>query len=375
VLGPCDGYAIERGYDEYVIAEPGSGRLVDRWSGAPLLNSTEALSATVAAAPRTWFVADGFRLATRYSGETLRFLLTHFDPVIEEAGVVALRSDGLRQTPFLDTTLPISAPVALGPLQLLQARRNSNFGPNSPLVVDLEWTANQTIGAQINTSVRLVNRAGEVVAQDDGPPARGIIPTTLFFDTPLPDTKVLTLPVDLPNERYRIDVAAYEISPPGADGQSGLRALGEPLPLGWFLYATNHAPLTPPLGAWQNGVTLLGASVDAPALVAGADLGVQLVWIANQPTPAPLTAFVHLLGPDGAVVAQHDKQPEDGFFPTSAWTVGTGPVDDAFLLPLPSVLAPGAYRLVTGWYDAATGARLPTQDGGDSIEVATFNVE
>jgi hypothetical protein len=229
------------------------------------------------------------------------------------------------------------------------------------------------ISAQINTSVRLVNRAGEIVVQSDGPPAAGVIPTTLFFNTPLPDTKVLTLPVDLPNERYRVDVAAYEVEP-DADGSQRITPLGDPQPIGWFLYATNHAPLTPPMGAWENGITLLGAGWQPIEPLAGDDLRIDLTWIAEGPTPAPLTAFVHLLDPAGNVVAQQDKEPDEGFFPTTAWQAEHGPISDAFSLQIPADAEAGTWRVVTGWYDAASGARLPVAGGGDTLEALAFEM-
>jgi len=372
VLGPCDGYAVQRGYEEYVIKR--NGILIDRWSGAPLIDSVAALRATVLAAPRTWFVADGFRLATRYEADYLRFLLTHFDPIIDERGALALRSDGLRAEPRLDVTLPITNLAPFGPLQVVRARRNSDFGPDTPLIVDLEWIGTGTIGTQINTSVRLVNRAGEVIAQSDGPPARGIIPTILFFDTPLPDTKVLTLPVGLPDERYRIDLTAYEVGAPDAAGQQAVMPLGPPQPIGWLGSVGSHAPLTPPVGSWQNGLTLLTVRTEPQELTPGSTFTVHLIWASDAPTPSPLTAFVHLIDPAGNVVTQHDKQPEDGFFPTSAWDAATGPVADIFTLPIPASPTLGRWRLVTGWYDANTGNRVLTTDGADSIELATFSL-
>ena len=38
-------------------------------------------------------------------------------------------------------------------------------------------------------------------------------------------------------------------------------------------------------------------------------------------------------------------------------------------------LPPGTYRLITGFYDAETGQRLPTEDGGDFAELGQFEVE
>ena len=48
---------------------------------------------------------------------------------------------------------------------------------------------------------------------------------------------------------------------------------------------------------------------------------------------------------------------------------------DTFALPLPANgLPPGDYRLITGFYNVDTGARLPVA-AGDAAELARFSVE
>ena len=51
-----------------------------------------------------------------------------------------------------------------------------------------------------------------------------------------------------------------------------------------------------------------------------------------------------------------------------------GAVYSRFTLLLQERMAPGRYRLVTGWYDE-TGARVPVEGGGDVIEVDGFDVQ
>ncbi len=365
VLDSCDGYAIEKGYAEYVIRRA-DGLLVDRWTGSPLIDSAAALEEVVRSHARTWFVADAFRLATRYDAATLKSLLTQFTVVNQEQGVVALRADGWRETPPLWVTQELSPTLRFGPLELVGWSHNEDFGPDKPLTIQLEWVGAEPIDAQINTSVRIVNAAGGIIAQDDGPPANGIIPTTLFFDTPLVDTKVLTLPVSLPNERYRIDVAAYT----AVDG-APLPDAPNPQPLDWFAYFTTHGPLIPgDLGGWENGLRLLDATPIPESLAGGDVLSLHLMWSAAAPTAEPLTAFVQLIGPDGAPVAQDDHQPEGGFYPTTGWHAGE-PTSDTFTLNLPDALPPGPYTLVTGWYDAA-GVRVPVEGGGDVLKLGEW---
>ena len=85
------------------------------------------------------------------------------------------------------------------------------------------------------------------------------------------------------------------------------------------------------------------------------------------------TAFVHLLDPAGQLVAQSDRPPLDGFYPTDAWLPGY-PVRDRYALALPPDLAPGTYRLVAGLYDPTTGQRLPVVDGADAVELGALEI-
>ena len=70
------------------------------------------------------------------------------------------------------------------------------------------------------------------------------------------------------------------------------------------------------------------------------------------------TAFVHVVGPDGAVAVQDDRRPLDGFMPTRAWLPGQV-VADTRSLRLPADAAPGEYTVYAGLYDLDTLQRLP----------------
>lgn len=365
LLGPCDYYAIQHGYEEYVIRRRADGALVDRWSGAPLLNSAEQLEEVLRAAPRTWFVADGFRLATRYDAPFLKTVIEQFDPVWDERGIVVLRAEGWRSPPPFAVEKAVEPPARFDPLMLMSwARGEATAGEE--LSVQLTWQAAERVDRAITTFAHLIGSDGSRVAQEDGPPARGMVPTVLFDEKPLPDPKTLALPPDLPAGRYRLDVGAYE--------EGTLAPLSGPLALDWVTVGPPPAPPTQPLDArWENGLRLLGHDGLPRTLRPGESVTIRLVWNTDEPLGEGYTIFVHLAGADGRPLAQSDRAPEGGFYPTSAWEVGER-VADEYTLTLPTDLPPGSYTLITGLYRPTDFARLPTLDGGDHLTLATIAV-
>lgn len=224
VLGePCDYYAVQRVYEEFVIMKDGA--LVDRWSGAVLLNDAAQLEQVLRTAPRVWLVTDAFRLATRYDGDFQRTVVGQFDAALQERGVAALLAQGWRESPVYAETHQFDEPLIFGRLALTGWQATAAI-PGEPLTVELTWQATAPIDRQLNTSLRLVSDDGVTVVQQDGPPTHGIIPTNLFFDAPLPDSKTLMLPADLPAGRNRLDVVVYDV-------ESGAVEAG-PLTIGWL---------------------------------------------------------------------------------------------------------------------------------------------
>ncbi len=117
-------------------------------------------------------------------------------------------------------------------------------------------------------------------------------------------------------------------------------------------------------------ITLLGYDLLAEPIMGGGRLRVILYWQARKAMGSSYNVFVHLLGPDGAVVAQHDSVPAGGKIPTDDWAVGEVVADRHLMefLGLPA----GEYRLVAGMYDPTTGKRLSTLEGEDTILLETL---
>jgi hypothetical protein len=129
--------------------------------------------------------------------------------------------------------------------------------------------------------------------------------------------------------------------------------------------------------AWQPG-----AATDRPALVAfGAvldlvearlenqdtQLVVDLTWRVTRQPPGQPAAFVHVYGPDGALLAQSDAPPGRGLAPVALWRPGDVLTDRA-VLPLDvAALPPGTTSVRVGVYDPLTGERLPAMVDGRPV--------
>lgn len=111
----------------------------------------------------------------------------------------------------------------------------------------------------------------------------------------------------------------------------------------------------------------------------GSNLSVILYWQALAAMSTDYTVFVHLLGPDGQTVAQHDGQPSwEVPLPTTTWQPGEM-LQDRHLLSLPPNHSPGEYRLEIGVYYWQTLARLPVIENGavvrDFVELGSVDIQ
>jgi hypothetical protein len=120
-------------------------------------------------------------------------------------------------------------------------------------------------------------------------------------------------------------------------------------------------------------LALVGWSLQAPAdqgLRAGDTISVTVVWQARQPLATNYAAFAHLVDEGGRGWAGDDHQPHDGLYPTSAWGSGEM-VRDTFTLTVPVDAPHGLYDVQVGWYEPATGQRLPVGER-DAYRVAVL---
>jgi 4-amino-4-deoxy-L-arabinose transferase-like glycosyltransferase len=89
--------------------------------------------------------------------------------------------------------------------------------PGEPLTVTLYWAPSGPLAADYTVFAHLVDEAGDIVAQGDGPPRGGRYPTTAWAaGEHLADAHVIRLPSDAPPGTYHLLVGLY-------DAQSGAR--------------------------------------------------------------------------------------------------------------------------------------------------------
>ena len=135
--------------------------------------------------------------------------------------------------------------------------------------------------------------------------------------------------------------------------------------------------MTPQTAAFSDGLRLNGfrlAERESPLVVqAGEEIPLTLVWYTERPPTLAYTVFTHLVGLDGTLWGQWDNPPVWGSYPTTEWAAGET-VFDQYLVPVKDAAPPGKYRLLVGFYDPVTGARLPVLDAqghitGDSVQL------
>jgi hypothetical protein len=100
-------------------------------------------------------------------------------------------------------------------------------------------------------------------------------------------------------------------------------------------------------------------------------VAVTLVWQAAQPVANDYAAFVHLLAPDGSLLAQHDGIPVWGTRPTTTWEVGDR-IFDQHELVLPGEIPADGTQMVGGLYRTDTWERLPFAEGREALPLLTL---
>ncbi len=118
----------------------------------------------------------------------------------------------------------------------------------------------------------------------------------------------------------------------------------------------------------------LAAAEFMPEPLPSAELLLWLTWKPLAADARGIKSFVHVYGAAASASqlwSQDDQYPQRGRLSSADWKPGEL-FRDVYYLPV-DALAAGEYRIVSGWYDPATGVRLLTADGGDTATIAQFH--
>ena len=240
--------------------------------------------------------------------------------------------------------------------------------PGETAPVTLYWQLTAPTARDLVVFVHLLGRGGELAGQVNSYPGVGAYPLSLLRPGDvLRDTyQVSVVPTATTPSLLRVDVGLFDRADPTQIGQSVVDAAGEEASgmIGAVRLLPHAATVSdvPEATRFELGgqAALVGYDFPQGGVHPGDTLPVTLFWQAQARMTDDYQVFVHLMGPDGQPVAQGDKSPLDGDWPTSAWEPGQT-FRDVYRIPVPAGLAPGAYELRVGLYRLGDFARLPVQ--------------
>lgn len=119
-----------------------------------------------------------------------------------------------------------------------------------------------------------------------------------------------------------------------------------------------------PLATFEEGITLLSFEWSVQTVAPGETATLRVRWAGSGPATTNYTVFAHLLNDSGGLLAQHDKAPLDGAYPTQFWGEGEV-ISDEHVFEIAADAAAGASSVLLGFYRPADNVRLLRTDGGD----------
>jgi hypothetical protein len=360
---------------------------------APLypLEQNTPIEPALATGPFAWRVAEQVEPARRarlgllapadlpayWEAQPPRALLTgvEADDAVDEAPLVAqAQAQGYVPVPLTGEGTLWLAPIANwgDTIQLGgQTLPPTPVAPGTDLVATFYLQAVRPIAQNLNVQVRLVNGAGVELWRADGWPW-GAATSTWLPGQVWPDGHTIAIPPNVAPGVYRAEMSFYD--------PATLATVGDVQPVGYLLVGEPVAAPVNALAYFGDQIALVAATInqggDTP-LRPGAARSIRLTWQALQRPTADYTAFVHILGPDGQLVAQQDRPPLNGFYPTRQWRPNF-PLTEEIVIALPMESAPGSYRVLVGLYEPSTLQRLSIiqqgQPTGDALPVGEFTV-
>ncbi len=239
----------------------------------------------------------------------------------------------------------------------------TSVAPGEQVPVTLYWKAQEAPSEDHWITLTLADANARPVAEMQAMVGRSSFPTGSWrAEEVVRDWKNLSIPPDTETGLYAL-MLADSAQTDGTSGQPGPIQLGV-IEVQGIARLFEEPLLTQSVDAqYDQTVRLIG--VDGPTeltLEPGQIATFDLIWQVIDPAQTPLTRFVHLLGVDGAPVAQQDTVPCDGSCPSTSWLADEYLVDPVSVA-IPDDLAAGTYTMAVGWYEPETFVRPSAVDG------------
>jgi len=167
-------------------------------------------------------------------------------------------------------------------------------------------------------------------------------------------------------DRLRVDLSETMNAPAEAWLDLRLAGAAQGVRIGAVKVTPAQWPPTPAerLAQFGAGLELAAAHFAPQSARRGERLMLTTTWVVTAAPSRDFTLFFHLGDPAVPPLAQGDRPPRGGSYPTGYWAAGEV-VADWYTLDLPPDLADGRYPLWIGFYDPVSGERLPALVNGE----------
>jgi hypothetical protein len=251
---------------------------------------------------------------------------------------------------------------------------DSWFVSDQSLDIGTFWVARRHILEDHHLVLQLVDAANNVVGETvesfwASPPYwspdQQVISHNIINLADTPSPGIYTLKLGLIKDNYTAEAMGL-----GAWNRAGNVRHSEPLvPIG-LIHIGDSLPFDSDLGAtFGDELALTGYRLESGERPNTYNIGLR--WQALQPVENDYTITIQLFDKDDNLVAQVDKPPFGGAYPTTAWQPGTE-MPDTYTLELPESVPGGEYRLAVGVYDFDTLERLPVVEADNIIPDANL---
>lgn len=237
------------------------------------------------------------------------------------------------------------------------------YRPGHALFVDLFWCASRQPRTDYRLKLSLVDATGGLLNEAISPLTAPHYPPAQWQAGQLVMGKnSILIPANATGQlTLKVSLLPPDSDTPVQNGWFGGAAevvLSQVQTTPWPM-ETELPPITSPLQASFGApplATLQG--YELTAVNPNQPFSLTLFWRGESNTLTNYFVFIHLIGPDGQIVAQQDGMPLAGSRPTTSWRAAEVLVDEHTLFLNPDVPS-GDYQLWAGFYNPDTGERLP----------------